>query len=216
MSRTRMPTRVVTISHATGAGGDTVGREVARGLGFRYLDEEIVVLAARREGVDAAVLADTERRKTFFERLLSGMAEAVHVAGVGGGTLVPESVIPEATLRGLIIEAIRETAERGDAVIASHGASIPLAGRTDTLRVLVTASLDTRVRRAAAAHHADAARFIADSDAARADYFRRFYEIEEERPTHYDLVVNTDALTADDAADIIVAAARTGGRRYGL
>ncbi len=54
----------------------------------------------------------------------------------------------------------------------------------------------------------DAARFIRDNDAGRADYFERFYRIEQELPTHYDLVINTDALTADEAADIIVAAAR--------
>ena len=34
------------------------------------------------------------------------------------------------------------------------------------------------------------------------------HRIERELPTHCDLVINTDALTADEAADIIVAAAR--------
>jgi cytidylate kinase len=46
------------------------------------------------------------------------------------------------------------------------------------------------------------------SDAGRADYFRRFYGIERELPTHYDLVVNTDVFDVEDAADIILAAAR--------
>ena len=54
----------------------------------------------------------------------------------------------------------------------------------------------------------DPARFVRDSDAGRADYFQRFYGIERELPTHYDLVVNTEALTPDEAADVIVAAAR--------
>ena len=204
-----MQTRVVSISHATGAGGDSIGRTVARSLGFTYVDEEIITIAAQKEGMDAALVADAERRKTFLERLFAGMTEAVHVAGVGGGTLVPESVAPDVALRTLIVEAIRETADRGQAVIVSHGASIPLAGRRDGLRVLVTASVDTRVRRVAqAGHHADPARFIEDNDAARADYFQRFYEIEEERPTLYDLVINTDALSAEEAADIVIAAAR--------
>jgi cytidylate kinase-like protein len=39
-----MPTRVVTLSHETGAGGETIGRTVANGLGFRYIDEEIITL----------------------------------------------------------------------------------------------------------------------------------------------------------------------------
>jgi cytidylate kinase len=96
-------------------------------------------------------------------------------------------------------------------VIGSHAASIPLAGRADVLRALVTASFDARVERVARDDRRGAsnpARFVRDSDAGRADYFQRFYGIERELPTHYDLVINTDAWTADEAADIIVAAAR--------
>jgi cytidylate kinase len=114
-------------------------------------------------------------------------------------------------LRTVIVEAIQDMAQRGQAVIASHAASIPLAGRADVLRALITASFNVRVKRVARdGRHGptDAARFIRDNDAGRADYFERFYRIEQELPTHYDLVINTDALTADQAADIIVAAAR--------
>ena len=207
-----MQTRVVTVSHATGAGGSAIAHAVAARLGFRYIDEDIIAVAAHKEGVDAALVADTERRKTFVERLISGLAEAVSPAAIGGGTLVPDTITPDASLRTLIIDAIRETADRGNAVIVSHGASIPLAGRADTLRVLVTAPVETRVRRVAQSGQSHAARFVGDNDLARADYLQRFYGVEQELPTHYDLVINTDALSSDEAADIIAAAAR---RRVG-
>ena len=204
-----MQIRVVTVSHATGAGGSAIASAVAAKLGFRYIDEDIIVVAAEKEGVDAALVADTERRKTFVERLISGLAHAVSAEAVGGGMLAPHTVTPDASFRALIIDAIRETADRGNAVIVSHGASIPLAGRADTLRVFVTASVDTRVRRIAQSRgESDAARFVGDNDVARADYLLRFYSIEQEVPTHYDLVINTDALSADEATDIIVAVAR--------
>lgn len=203
-----MQTRVVTISHATGAGGNTIGRTVADRLGFRYIDEEIITVAAEKEGLDAQLVADTERRRTFLERLFSGFAGAMGPPLLESGVLMRDPMWDE-SLRTLIVEAIRETAERGDAVMVSHAASIPLAGRGDVLRVMITASLDTRVRRIAqVGDQPDAATFIKDNDAARADYFQRFYRIEHELPTHYDLVINTDMLSADEAADIIVAAAR--------
>ena len=204
-----MRIRVVTISHATGAGGRTIAHAVAGTLAFRYIDEEIVAVAAQREGVDADLVADTERRKTFVERLLSGIAQAISPAVTGSGTLVPDAVTQDASLRTLIVDAIRETADRGNVVIVSHGAAIPLAGRADTLRVLVTASVETRVRRVAQDRgQRDPARFIEDNDVARADYFQRFYEIGQELPTHYDLVINPDVLTVEEAADLIVTAAR--------
>lgn len=206
-----MPTRVVTLSHATGAGGETIGRTVAKYLGFHYLDEEIIKLAAQKEGLDAAVVADAERRKSFLERLFAGLGEPVMMDAYVG-ILTPEAILTRSeSLRTLITEAIRETAGRGQAVIVSHAASIPLAGRPDVLKVLITASADTRAQRVARdgrSGTSDAARFIRDNDAGREDYFQRFYRIEHELPTHYDLVINTDALTADEATDIIVAAAR--------
>jgi cytidylate kinase len=209
-----MPTRVVTISHTTGAAGEAIGRTVADRLGFRYIDEEIITLAAEKEGVDAELVADVERRKGFLARLFSGLTEGQVDVGVpGSGVLVPEAVMAPRSehLRLLIVEAIHDMAKRGQVVIASHAASIPLAGRADVLRALVTAPFETRVKRVARDGRrgaTDAARFVRDNDAGRADYFQRFYSIERELPTHYDLVINTDAWTTDEAADVIVAAAR--------
>jgi CMP/dCMP kinase len=209
-----MPTRVVTISHTTGAGGETIGRTVADRLGFRYIDEEIITLAAEKEGVDPELVADTERRRGFLSRLFSGLTEgAVDVGVPGSGVLVPETgLVPRSEhLRLVIVEAIHDMARRGQVVIGSHAASIPLARRADVLRTLVTASFDARVERVARdgpRGTSNSARFVRDNDAGRAAYFQRFYGIENELPTHYDLVINTDAWTADEAADIIVAAAR--------
>jgi cytidylate kinase len=209
-----MPSRVVTISHTTGAGGEAIGRTVADRLGFRYIDEEIITLAAEKEGVDAELVADAERRKGFLARLFSGLMEGPVDVGVPG----PVALSPEAAmaprsedLRVVIIEAIHDMARRGQVVIASHAASIPLAGRADVLRALVTAPFETRLERVTRDDRrgmTDPARFIRENDAGRADYFQRFYGIEHELPTHYDLVINTEALTPDEATDIIVAAAR--------
>ena len=204
-----MPIRVVTLSHATGAGGETIGHTVARGLGFRYMDEEIIEIAARREGVDTAVVADEERRKTFFERLLAGLADPP-MGDASVGMIMPEAILSRSeSLRADIVQAIHDVADQGRVVIVSHAASIPLADRSDVLRVLITASTGARAERIARDRSLganDAARFVKDSDAGRADYFQRFYRIDHELPTHYDLVINTDKLSAEEAVDLVVAA----------
>jgi cytidylate kinase len=58
---------------------------------------------------------------------------------------------------------------------------------------------------------ADAAREIRESDVSRADYLKRFYQVERELPEHYDLVISTDMLTPLQAAGIVAGAARTIG-----
>ena len=78
------------------------------------------------------------------------------------------------------------------------------------LRVLVTASESTRIERIAADQGLDAKaaeKACEESDKERERYFERIYELNRELPTHYDLVVNTDALTAEQAAHIISGAA---------
>ena len=115
-----------------------------------------------------------------------------------------------ADLRALIRAAVEETANRGQAVILAHAASMALAGRADTLRVLVTADAATRRRRVASERGVDEAaaeRFVQESDAGRAAYLKRFYGVDAELPTHYDLVVNTDRLQTGLAVDLVAAAA---------
>ena len=207
-----MSARIVTISHAWGAGGDNVGRSVADRLGFRYVDEEIITIAAEKHGLDAAVVADVEKRRGLLARILDDMAEAPMI-DPPAILLTPEAMgfTRREDLRALIVEAIREVAQRGNVVIVSHAAGIPLTGRDDLLRVLVTASFATRVQRLAESARrskGEAEKLLRDSDAARSDYFLRFYRIERELPTHYDLVVNTDVLKPEEATDIVVTAAR--------
>lgn len=210
-----MGRRVICITRILGAGGHEVGRQVAEELGYRHVDEEIVQQAAESQGLAVSELADVERRKTFMDRFLEGLAMSGGVEGymVGVAGMAPTPMVGNdpKSLRSLIRQSIEETAERGDVVIVSHAASYALAGRADVLRVLVTASRDTRLQRAAEAGGIDAkaaAKVIAQDDAGRASYLKQFYGVEQELPTHYDLALNSDTLRPELLAELIVRAAR--------
>ena len=136
-------------------------------------------------------MADAERRRSFLERLREELPD------LGAPP-------PAEHHRELIREAIHETADAGNVVIVAHAASIALAGREGILRVLLTASADTReLRLADGLVDEETEGAVRESDAARADYLERFYGVEQELPTHYDLVVNTDVLTVEQAAAAI-------------
>jgi Cytidylate kinase-like family len=189
-------------------------REIARGvadtLGFKLVDEEIILRAAAGAGVEPGVISDAERRRSFMSRMLDGLASGdTSMFGVPGGTDVTPAHL-SAELRELIRSAIEETAETGEVVIVAHAASHALAARPDVLRVLVSASLETRRSRVAdqeQLNEKDAARAVDSSDSARADYLKRFYGTKSESPTQYDLVLNTDRLTSDEAVATVRRAA---------
>jgi cytidylate kinase len=203
---------VVCISHAAGAGGEEVGRLVADRLGFLYVNEEIVARAAAKGGVDAADVADEERRKSLATRALNAIAQGGGEAWALGavGPLGSRDELDSDDIRSLIRETIEQTAARGNAVIVAHAASYAIGRGDAILRVFVTASPETRTTRVAEAEGLDqagAARAVKESDAGRADYLKRFYDVREESPTHYDLVLNTDAVPVEQAAELISRAA---------
>ena len=195
-----MACRVVCISHATGAGGEEVGRLVAERLGFLYVDDEIVARAAAKGGIGPDEIADAERRKSLVARVLDAWAQSGGEAWVvGAGVPDPGQELGSEDLRVLIREAIEQTAARGNVVIVAHAASQALPRGPEALRVLVTASPGTRAERLGD----EGARTVKDEDAARSDYLKRFYGVDEESPTHYDLVINTDVLSVEQAADVV-------------
>ncbi len=211
------PTRIVCVSHLTGAEGEAVGRGAAERLGFRYLDEEIIAIAAGWADLDPSVVGEVERRKSLMKRISEALrtepirarpdASELRRSGAHAARENPS----DDDLRMLIRAAIRETAAVGSIVIASHAASMELADRDDTLRVFVTASRKTRARRIASALDLDqsaAEKLLAEADESRADYLKRFHNIDRELPTHYDLVINSDSLSPELGADLITRVAK--------
>jgi cytidylate kinase len=218
-----MTRRVICISRTTAAGGETIGQAVAARLGFRFVDEQIIFRAAELARVDPKLIAAAEEWQPLLRRLVDKLGAAQELIGTAAlGTLLPvggvlsdtaRTKLAEDDARALIRAAIHEVAAQGQAVIVAHAASLALAAVPGVLRVLVTASVETRIRRAVEGGNLSeqaAAALIAKSDRGRQEYLRRFYGIGEERPTLYDVVVNTDVLTAEECADLIVGAARSG------
>lgn len=215
-----MDVRVVCISRALAAGGESVGERVAQLLGFRYVDEQIITLAARQAQVDPAFVAAAEQRQPLLQRIVDKLlgarefadamtfAAGVPVDDFGGQALY--RAVPE-EMRLMIRAAIHEVARAGQTVIVAHAASMALAGVDGVLRVLITAPPDVRAKRLAGEKSLEAAaadEAVATSDRERKDYLKRFYGLKEELPTHYDLVISTEVLSPEQAAAVIVAAAR--------
>ena len=200
---------------------------VAAALGFPVISEEILSRAAAEAGVSLETVADVERRKTFMSKITARLVpnsaaasdptfrqslDAQVTAGLIGIALPLESGprLSKDELRGKIRSAIDEYMAHGDVVILAHAASHSLAGREGVLRVFVTGTREARSARLAASRllsDKDAAKLVDTGDANRADYLKRFYGIESESPSHYDIVVDTDGITVEEASQMVVAAA---------
>ncbi len=206
-----MTCTVVTISRTLAAGGEEIGFTAAMELGFRYVDEEIIVRAAEAAGVSPPTVAAIEHTPGLITRILEAMSRTPpDPEGWTGYPVLPGD--SRVAYEALIEKVIREIAAQGNVLIVAHAASVPLTGTPGLLRSLVTASRETRLARLirlAKMAEADAHKAIDESDRQRRDYLRRFYDVREELPTHYDLVLSTDVFTISAAVQILVAAAKS-------
>jgi cytidylate kinase len=204
--------QVVTIARTLGAGGEDVGRAVADQLGFSYADDEIISAAAERAGVSKIAVEKAEQRPGLIARILDTMAGIPVEPSIyyGQALAMPQAAVAVG-YDELIRDVIVGTAARGKVVIVAHGSGICLASTAGVLRVLVTASPEVRAARVASAAGVDvdrAKKAVAGSDSERQDFLKRFYDVKQELPTHYDLVLNTDTVSVADGARLVVAAAR--------
>jgi len=199
---------VISISRALAAGGDEISRSVAEKMGFRFVDDEIIARAANKAGVSPETIANVERSPSLLERILKHLGNTPIEAG--HGAYVPLAFSASETYEALISDVVHEVAQAGKVVILAHGASIALSNVEGVFRVLINGSPDVRaarLARQAGIEPGKAAKDIEKSDRERQDFLQRFYGVPHELSTHYDLVVNTDRISADAAAALVVSAA---------
>jgi cytidylate kinase len=117
---------IVTIAHETGSGGPEIGIELAKRLGWRFVDREMLPEAALRYGVGEEKLTELDEKKpSLFERFDVETRRFITV----------------------LQSAILDAAEHDNVVINSRGGQILLRGISHALRVFVIAPFELRVKR---------------------------------------------------------------------
>jgi cytidylate kinase len=206
---------LITISRQYGAGGSEVAALVAKTLGWRVVDNELVERVAARAGLTPEDVAQLEERvPTFIERLARTVIAATPELVVppdAGGTA---PALAEADLVRLTERVVEEAAAEGRVVLVGRAAPAVLAREQDAIHVKVVAPRDWRVRAIAARLGVppdEAARLTDETDKNRARYHRQYYHRDWADPANYHLVLNTAALGLEGAAEVIVGRARALG-----
>ena len=102
---------------------------------------------------------------------------------------------------------VRELARSQSLVIRGRGSQFILKDYPGALHVLVVAPLEVRVKRVMQNLKLDqeaAKQEIARFDNSRREFIKRYFQAELEDPVYYDLVINTERLSFQAAASIVV------------
>ena len=209
-----MPAPLITVTRQYGSGGSEIARLAAAALQWTVIDNEFVDEVARRAGLPVEeVAAREERAPGLLERLARTLAVAspemfVTTAGV------PRVEEDEATIARLTERVIADAAAEGRVILVGRGAQAILAQRPEALHVYVVASKPWRLKLAIerlGVPAADAERVLAETDRQRDRYVKEHYGRVRDDATNYDLVLNTERLTIEGAAGLVVHEARRRG-----
>lgn len=205
---------VITISRQYGSGGSDVARLVAERLGWSLIDNDFVERVAQRAGVTAEeVQRQEERVPSLVERLARALA--ISAPEMFAAATEPTPPPPaEDRLVKMTEAVIAEVAGHDHAVLVGRGAQAYLAERTNTLHVYVVAPREARIEAAMhrlAVDRKTAERTTDETDGGRRRYVRTYYGRVWDDASAYDLVINAGKFTHEQAADLIVEAARGRG-----
>lgn len=209
-----MRVRVVALSRQVGTAGEEVANIIAEELKLRVIDSQVIQDAAREAGVSPETVSEAEHAPSALTRFLEALARNPGMPVAAWADPVPLATTALYTsndYRGFIENVIRDLGTQGDCLIIGHAAQVILKDRDDALRVLVTGSTGPRVRRIMQGMQVDekaARKTVEKTDAERNEFFHRFYDIRWTDASNYDICLSTDHLTPEDAAGVVVAAAR--------
>ncbi|MBO4537205.1 MAG: cytidylate kinase-like family protein [Bacteroidales bacterium] len=204
---------VVTISREIGSGGRTVGRKLAEKLGVRYSDKDLINGLRAKFNLTATSIEQLKGEKknwlADFIHWVAPMPKAREI--VDEDSKFIQEFRSDVTTNDVfkaesdILEAI---AEEGSCVIAGRSGFFVLEDHPRKVDVFITASRENRVARVMRKQNLteEQANAVIDSvDQSRENYVKRFTGSSRYDARNYDLVINMDPLTEDEAIDLIIA-----------
>jgi cytidylate kinase len=201
---------VVTIRGRLGSGAPDVGKQVAEKLQADYVDREIIArVALRLHREEQEVIAKEMPPSSLLGRIPEALGHSLGFDEGFEGAYLPISEMPLDDARYLqaLKSVVRELARSQRLVILGRGSQFILKDYPGVLHVLIVAPSELRVKRVIKdfkLNQEAAEQEVARSDNSIRAFTKKYFQAEMEDPVHYDLVINTEHLSFQAAASMVV------------
>lgn len=191
-----MSKKIITISREFGSGGRFIGEEVAKKLGMKYYDRDIIGQIAEKSGFSPEYIQ--ENAELFPKKGLFAYAFA-------GRDITGKSV--EDMVYEVQRKVILEIAEKESCVIIGRNADFILNDRDDVLNVFIYGDKAEKVKRICKLYNvteADALKMMVDIDKRRMTNYRFYTDRKWGMAGNYTLSLNSSELGYDMCEKIIM------------
>ena len=191
-----MSKKIITISREFGSGGRFIGEEVAKKLGMKYYDSDIIGQIAEKSGFSPEYIqenAELSPKKGLFAYAFAGR-------DITGKSV--EDMVYEVQRK-----VILEIAEKESCVIIGRNADFILNDRDDVLNVFIHGDKAEKVKRICKLYNvteADALKMMVDIDKRRMTNYRFYTDRKWGMAGNYTLSLNSSELGYDMCEKIIM------------
>ena len=189
---------IITIGRQFGSGGHEIGEKIAKKLGVKFYDKELLKLVAKESGLCEKVLESYDEKPT--NSLLYSIVMDIYPSVMYSGPTIDQQIY-QATY-----DAIRRLSENS-CVIVGRCADYTLRDCPELISVFVHASTDFRAARVAEEYQVSEAKakdMLVKTDKKRASYYNFQSEKKWGAAASYNLCVESSSLGIDGSVDLIM------------
>ncbi|MBE6631844.1 MAG: cytidylate kinase-like family protein [Ruminococcaceae bacterium] len=193
----------ITIARQYGSGGREVGEKTAALLGYKYVDKELITLAAQKSGYHADVLKGIDEKAT--NSLLYTLAMG---SSFFGGSHAGYNVDIPINDKLFILQSdiIKSRLDESPCVFVGRCADYVLSEHDNRVSIFLYADTDSRISRVCERHNVgrdEAAKLIIKTDKRRMNYYNFYTGRKWGKFDNYHLSINTSKLGIDGTAEMI-------------
>jgi cytidylate kinase len=202
---------VITISREIGTGGGSVGRKLAEKLNVNYINKQLMQALEEKFNLTSSGIEHLKNKKKhwftdLFEQVAPAPKATIEVGGYKFSKDFQEAVTVEDIYQAEK-EILNAIADEGSCVITGRSAFFVLKDRPNKVDIFITASKAARVARVVAKQNLseeEAVKLIDKVDQGRDNYVKRYTGLSRYDMRNYDLILDMDYLTEDEAVEKIL------------
>jgi cytidylate kinase len=183
---------VITISREFGAQGAALAEILNQRIGFRVWDKELLQAIADELGSDQKLLETLdERSQQVVEDTVAGFMDHIYT---------------NVSYLKTLIRVVKTIEVHGKGIIVGRGANY-ICQHPKSLHVRIVAPFKSRVADFAGRENLsmhESRRIIKQKDEERAEFIRRNFLQDVSNASDYDLIINSDTYSLEQAADLIL------------
>lgn len=199
-----MANQIITIGREFGSGGLYVGEELAKRLGVKLYDKELLQQAAKESGFCEEIFENHDEKPTN-SFLYSLVMDTYSANGYSTASFLDMPLNHKVFLAQF--ETIKKIAEHESCVIVGRCADYALAGNPNCINVFIKADMDYRIKLVAKRANLTenkAKDMIIKQDKQRASYYNYYTSKKWGDSKSYDLCLDSGKLGVDGCVDMIL------------